>query len=462
MTLEALSREPIVTALDGALKKPSALTYVPAGLSDENGKPFFYPDRAKTTYISTKYSLEDTLELARIGVKELSPEEFLADLRTYIHEESRAFREKSSSWHSRLSKALTRLLNDKPMVKPLLSALEIVPLRENRWVSPNQGSICFPNDTLIIPNGLGIHEIDPKAAKVEYRRTLLVLLGASTLSKDLVCNVITKMHERRDFEPEKRNLEELVSHIRFLYKANWKNNNENDLWVVTEDGSPRRGSEVYLDSKDPHSATVLFKGSRNKFPFLHKMYGQSFPARDQEWPAWLVKELGIAQYPRLVSVRSLQSHPELKLSKDFQFVIDKFSSQQVLVLFRDHWLHYSAWILLDKRPDTKISNHMLKTALSSMSVKCRGGAVTQLRHTVLPQSDTSHGKINSMHLLDVPEPRDHRWSYLRYLGVITEPGAAPFIQCLRQLRESGASLAKVSEIYTQVQAQARKEREAIR
>ncbi|PVH69973.1 hypothetical protein DL98DRAFT_661395 [Cadophora sp. DSE1049] len=462
MILAELSREPIVESLNGALKKPSTLRYVPAGLRDENGNSFFYPDRAKATYVSTKYSLKDAVELSRIGVKELSPEEFLADLRAFIHEKSQDFWEKSSSWHSRLSQVLARLLNDKPKLKPLLSALEIVPLRDNRWVSPSQGNICFPSNSLIIPKGLGIHEIDPTAAKIESRRIFLVLLGALTLSKDLVCNVIIKRHEHQDFKPEKRTLEELVSHVAFLYKANWKNNSGNDLWVLTEGDSPRRGSELYLDSTDPHSATVLFKGHRKRFLFLHKNYAQAFPAWDQDWRAWLTNELGIAQFPRLVARFSLQSQTELTLSKDFQFIFENCSSQRVLLLFRDHWLHYSAWIHPDKRLATKISNRMLQTSISSMRVKCRGGAVAQLRHTVLPQSDLSHGKIASMHLLDVPEPRDHRWTYLRHFGVITEPGAAPFIQCLRRLRESSASLEKVSEVYKQIQGQARRERESIR
>jgi len=181
--LAALSIEPIVESLAGALKKPSTLRYVPAELSDNNGKPFFCPDRAKDTYISTKYSLEDTSELSRIGVKGLSPEEFLADLRAFIYEKSRDFREKSNGWHSQLSKTLAQLLNYRPDLKPLLSALEVVPLRGGCWVSPSQGNICFPSDSLVIPNGLEIHEIDPEAAKIESRRTLLLLLGASTLGK---------------------------------------------------------------------------------------------------------------------------------------------------------------------------------------------------------------------------------------------------------------------------------------
>ena len=460
--LRLLSKEPILESFAGVFTKPSSLRYVPANFSDDNGKPLFCSNQAKLIYICPKYSLDDASELSRIGVKELTAEEFLADLQIFIRENTQVFRRKSPLWHSRLCKVLTRIVNENSKMKLVVSALEIVPLREGRWVSSDMKNIYLPSDSdsLVVPNGLEVREIDPQAVKAENRRTLFILLGAKGLSKDLVCGAIVKMHTQNGFKSKPHDSEELISHITFLYKANWRNTSRHDLWFVTKSESIQHGSELYLDSNDPYSASSLFAEYRKKFSFLHKGYGRLTSLEDNHYRNWFLNELHIAEYPRLVS---LVNSSELSLSKDFHFLMEKCSSQQVLLLLKIHWSHYSMWFIPGKGSSIKkFSNDKLKTSVSSMRVRCRGGAMAQLKHTILPQSDTSRGKITTMQFLDVPEPMDPRWRYLNYFGVVTEPGSAPFIQCLRQMRGSNASVEKVGEIYEHLHSQSRRERESIR
>jgi hypothetical protein len=70
--------------------------------------------------------------------------------------------------------------------------------------------------------------------------------------------------------------------------------------------------------------------------------------------------------------------------------------------------------------------------------------------------------VTPVSFLDIPEPDDPRWKYLSHFGVVVEPGADQFIQCLRQLKISGASIKQVSELYRQMQGHSVRHGEIIR
>jgi hypothetical protein len=251
----------------------------------------------------------------------------------------------------------------------------------------------------------------------------------------------------------------MIAHMMFLYRANWKNLGNHDLWLVTEFGSARRGSDIYLDSEELHSATTLLKEHRKEYPFLHEDYFQAFSCTDLDWTAWLVKNLRLAKYPRLVVP---STDPESILSKDFQLLLSTCSSQQILLLLRDNWDYYSTWIGPDNSLTMEASRTKLTEKLSSIQVTCCGGREAPLNQTIIPMGDMVHESIIEMFLLDIPEPEDTRWKCVRHLGVVVESGASPFIQYLQRLKVSGASLKQVSELYTQIQRHAVRHGETIR
>jgi hypothetical protein len=132
-----LSNAPIGENFAGNLAAPSKLKSVPVDFADDNGAPLICSSRTKSTYTSKNYSFEDVSELMRLGVESLSAEGFLADLSTLALENPHGFRQMPNAWHGRLSKALSRIICDNEKVKATVSELEIVPLYDGHWVSPN-------------------------------------------------------------------------------------------------------------------------------------------------------------------------------------------------------------------------------------------------------------------------------------------------------------------------------------
>jgi len=459
-TIDALlSKSNIIENFNGEFVAPSKLKLLPADFRDLDGLPLISLTRSTPFYISPNYSDEDAPALERIGVKSLSADDFVAELRTFVSESSTCseFWKKDHFWHSRVSRALIRILNGRKNILPALAELPIVPLADGRWVSPSQGNICFssPSESLTIPNGIEVHPIHPVAASDSSRRTLFIILGAKTFSKDLVCDAIVKMHVSPDFKPEHRSLPDLMGDIIFLFQASWKNTEKHNLWLVTESGTILRGSDLYMDSKEPNTATTLFTKDRKRFQFIHRDYFGGKCSADQ---TWLVENLYVQQYPRLVGYffRS-----ESTISDDFRYLIENCSSQQILLLLRDNWRLYSEWIIPDDSSKEKLVSDVTRI-LSSMQVSCRGGKVTPLNQTILPLSSMIGGQMTTVSFLDVPEPDDPSWKNLRHLGVVVEAGASPFIQCLRNLKASGATLAQISELYQQIQCYSEADGEIIR
>jgi hypothetical protein len=158
-------------------------------------------------------------------------------------------------------------------------------------------------------------------------------LGAKTFSKGLVYDAIVREHEVID--PKSRSNAELISHVMFLYHANWKNTGMHEFYLATEFHTACRGSEIYLNSDEPYTAMTLFRVKEKKFRFLHKDYDQPDLAMDVDFKTWLVQNLKLATYPRLTYPHGSSFSP------DFQFLLSTCSSQQILLLLRDNWAHYS-------------------------------------------------------------------------------------------------------------------------
>ena len=296
---QLLSEAPILENLAGTFTVPSKLRSVPVEFTDGNGAPLIISSRTKATYISQKYLLADYCHLTRIGVKSLSAEEFLVDLKDFLHQSPRNFHKMSKAWHSSFSNALSRIIHDFPQVKSAVMELEIVPTRDGPWISPYGKTICFSDDshTLAVPKGIDVYEIHQEVSWSQFRRSLFMNLGAKTFSKDLVCDAIVREHLVMD--PKSRSNAELISHVMFLYNSNWKNTGMHELYFATEFDTACRGSEIYLNSDEPYSAMTLFKGKEKKFRFLNKNYDQPNSSIDADFKTWLVRNLKLATYPRL-------------------------------------------------------------------------------------------------------------------------------------------------------------------
>ncbi|KAF2269756.1 hypothetical protein CC78DRAFT_452837 [Lojkania enalia] len=460
--LKILSKSPILESFAGVLTPPRELIYVPERLCDESGTPLILTPETRSSYVSNKYPSSDRYRLMQLGVTPLSVEDFIKDLGKFILEYPEDFQGMPESWHSRLAEVLASSIMSSKDYQNAVSNLQIVPLRDGRWVAPREENLLFPSRSkpLIIPNGIDVVEIHPEAEADYYRRQLFMILGAKDFRAEQICEIIIKTQEKESFRPENLSRKGLISHVEFLFKSGWKNGNERDLWFVSETNGYCHGSEAYINSDLPYSAKLLFAEAREKFPFLHPDYYEAFPEKGanpeakldgenaETWEKWLVNHMNVAQIPRLATP-SLR--PPFLLSPDFNFLVKKYPSSEILLLLRYHWKYYSKWIVTRETQKLKeawdLSQRQLKSKISSLEVKCRRGLVHPLHQTFLPVSSLQLESFVSVPLLDVPEPDHDDWDYLKHFGVVVELDANFLVECLRRLKSTGTTRKQVSQLY---------------
>lgn len=300
-TLQHLSLEPIAESLAGHMALPTDLRMLPNMFCDTDRKPLVQSSKTDSHYLSLRYSRSDSEWLSRIGVQPLSPLEFLRNLSLIVSDQPGTFLSKPSEWHRRLCRALISLINNDMTLKIEISRLPIIPLQDGRWIPANRGTICFPNQAKqqegwAVPEGIGIFEIDPVCSEDHFRQTLYTMLGARDFSKELVCDAIIPLLEKPQYDYKTGEPKNLSSLIAFLYRSNWKNTQGHQLWLITDCGKYRPGSQIYVDHADKLSASVFFLRCRERVSFLDPIYLASFPG-NKDFRTWLIDNFSLAQYP---------------------------------------------------------------------------------------------------------------------------------------------------------------------
>jgi hypothetical protein len=361
------------------------------------------------------------------------------------------FHSMPQTWHSGLCKLLSQFSEGTAAVKNKVSCLELIPLIGGQWISSSQQDLYFSDEKkkdVQIPNGLEMKEIDFVAASDLSRRNLYMLLGARMWTNEKVCQAITSTHASRSFRPQKLPPKDLISHIMFLFHANWTRVKAKSLWLVTESGTAKASFDAYIDSDKSVSASILFGKDRKLFPFIHSDYLAVPPDMQPKLRAWMVANLGVADIPRMVSYND--SEPEL--SEDFQFLLSHADYLPVLLLLRDNWDHYAKWISEEKKSARECARQV-KEAIGNLSVSCKGGISAMLKKTLLPTPNMEASSLVSMSFLEIPEPEHPQWRQLRHFGVLVTPGIGPFIKYLEILKESGGTSKEASELYKQLHTQ---------
>ena len=471
ITLQLLSLQPILECVSGELAVPHSMKYVPDSFRDSKGVPLTLCETTQLGYLSHRYASSDWPNLQRLGVGRLSMEEFLTDLQILVCKHAMEFRQKPLDWHSWLALVLAQVLTSNfHSAASILYSLPIVPLRDGQWVKPNTETLLFPGaENIVVPPGIEIGEIHPDASQ-DSRRHLFTLLGAQPFVPSKICDIIIKKHSNQGFRPALLSRGDLVSHAIFLYSTGWNNLSFGDsastksIWLISEVDTYHLGSELYIDSDMPYSATKFFERRRNKFPFLHKDYLNALhDGKMGVFTEWMVQNLSLHRLPRISSSPRIS---KFSLSLDFQFIIDTIPSKEVLLLIRDNWQHYAQWIEAgtSRKDDLNWQNSRdsVRRKLCSMEVQCLGGVVAQLDQTFLPFSTLPPEKSLAIPFLDVSDPDDERWKYLRHLGVVVKLGAKVFIQYLQALQRSGGSVSRATEFYKQLRGLGREEIDAIR
>ncbi|KAI8725563.1 HET domain-containing protein [Fusarium sp. LHS14.1] len=475
--LSFLSKQPILKSITGDLKPPSELTRIPLSLADTDGSSMIPRSFCPYTLVSSELSSKFTDALDGLEVKTLSSDEFLSEISYFISRFSTVFQSQPAYWHSRLASILLRLCGS-PEFKTQIAELPIVLLQDGRWVTPNAGQLLLPlrSSVGLVPKGISGMEVHRDVADDPSRLRLIQEFGARESGLRMVCDIITKAHEDMTLAPQDVDTDELVSHIVFLYRAQWvRTSVSTKIWFVAEDGSRDRGHRMYVDSNSEFSAGAVFFGNhRAKFHFLHDKYDLAFSRiRSNEnpthWKKWIRENFGIAHLPRLASTIS-EDRQSFILSRDFKYLMDHQSSKIVLGVLKHNWSHYSRWIqdapTDATEKDKKRSKEKLRFEFSSWRVQCRGGPYVHfpLRKTCLPRKNVlvglglwghasgMQGHAQGYPLLEISDPEDSGWDFLQHFDVVTELKPVHFINRLMDLRRSDTTRAAVSVLYDQIVA----------
>ena len=141
--LEGLKDDPVLESYAGGLVQPRELIYVDqTRYADDTGHPFTLSEQTATRYLSTRYPTWNLESLRLLGVRIMSGEEFLEDLKTMISNDCEAFRRRSPQWHARLAKSLLTLTIVFSLLSEMMT-LSIIPLSSDQWACEDQKPFFF-------------------------------------------------------------------------------------------------------------------------------------------------------------------------------------------------------------------------------------------------------------------------------------------------------------------------------
>jgi hypothetical protein len=459
--LKRIASEKVLESVDGQFVAPSSLMFCPPQFCDKDGRPLTATAASSCRYLSPKYSSDDHETLTTFGVQEMTGKEFIRELSKLMKEDPAFFCNQSLEWHSCLARALSPLCLDRQLSLKI-AALQLIPLRDKRWASVEDGTIFFPGDRhgLTIPDGVDLLVVEHDAAADAFRKHLYRILGVKEFSVSLLCKLIVSTHNDPKFNPRSATNSALLSQALFLFNAGCLIDKSQRFWCVQEDGTGRSfASRLYLESDGPLSASKLFGPAKSRFHFLHSSYVDAAPDDQERWHNWLVDSLRVAIHPRLVLSSGKDS---FRLSEDFEWLLMHRPSAEFLVLLRDQWHVYAPYVDNDetKRKDdmANLSRKLIRERLSFMGVKCRDGIIRQAVKTHLPSNELVVAAKGCVAFVDVPNPQDKRWELVFHtIGVGLKDDLDFYLEALQTLKGRGATKDGVANFLEQIQARSNSE-----
>lgn len=435
-----LSQKEVLVAQDSLKKRPIDLIYVPKKYRDHEGRPLCWSESSKHLYLSTRYSDADWPFIELLGVKRLTFDDLirqlkvLAGLRDGIRPESR--------WHIDLARTLLAERTQKAKVLDL----PIIPLCENRWVCASEVKGKFYYDSLSshlkVPSGLDINVIAPDAMIDPDRAALFFRLGAQSLTAAVVQERIITAHRKGLVTC----FSSLLSHVQFLFASNWSNREQVTLQVLTKSKSIVPSFAVYLDCDQEFSASTYLKGNGADAHFLDSRYLEQMRTKEEysQFMRWLIDELGLSTVPRIFSCS-----PSTKLcdvSADFRHILATVHSSRWLLLLRENWENYS-----NTMRQRNIDVNIICKVLGSQPVQCLNDRKQILKETCLPFQEWIENGATRLPMVQIDSPNDPSWSILQKFGVITKPNARFCLEWLKRTKELNLDPGDVMRLYFQLQ-----------
>ncbi|KAK9788173.1 putative Heterokaryon incompatibility domain-containing protein [Seiridium cardinale] len=477
--VQEVCRERILLAHSEDFVSPRYLLSVPLAFQDGQGNPLLAHDTLNVRYLSNQYTSTDWPVIRRLGVRKMRAQDFVEHLSALITAVPVHVSNQSTEWQSRLARGLMGILSTNPECKPAIFDLSIVRLRSGTWITgyeASRGEVILPVDEdLVLPPGIRFVEVDPTLCADEHWRHLFNLMGIVPVSAERVCDEISKMHVNPRLKPSELRKDDLLLQVGFMYRAGWSNPEKRDLWFATSNGTCRHGSQLYVDSNQPHSATRYLGSMKEQFPFIHPDYLDCDQDDMEKLSDWLVKNFHFSAIPRIIS--NVLGTYSFRVSAEFEFILASFPVSEVPLLLRSHWMDYCRWIAPDR--SNEMQNDLWQRSrrnflhkLSSLEVDCIDGDHAKISNTALPIPKFLEDQSFSIKFIDIPDPENEEWEFLRHLGVLVGSSTAmdltgalaeTHIQRLQALQgELEPSMNRIKSQYRQLHLLAGREREAIR
>ncbi|KAI1426993.1 hypothetical protein F5Y12DRAFT_793314 [Xylaria sp. FL1777] len=483
--LQSLTEDAVLESCSGQLVKPSSLTYVmPWAISKEDGRPFTYSGLKQHSYLSVNYPPWVLPAISKLGVRELSNEAFLEDLKTLICDDSNIFQARSQTWHNELAEALLRLISDKRHEKTVFE-LPIIPLLDGTWTSAASLPVLVPQDIfqpelLLVLEGAIVH---PCVNASGHRLKLLERLRIIPTDAAQICRHICNLHKSSEFDPYKHSPAQLIAQTKFLCKSSWQLSPGTDLWFATQGNGRCQGSRLYMDKQEQEEACEdpILKKLRAKFPVIHEGYMEARNAdpsleeswmpvalitgcdvafnfynttlvskengeSSQAWTAYLIDSLGISPIPRLAYPIPNSSSKGQELSEEFRYLVAKCPIADILNFVNDNWHTYGK--------DIESFSSEVPKKLRELVVDTSIGP-SRLENTFLPNLDTLIEDEVGIPILKLQKSKDRTLRRrLSCLGITVENDWKYYIECLKSLkaRATKPDLDTVSHIYEQLQS----------
>lgn len=464
--IKALKSQPMLLNYDGQLCKPGDLFLVPPEFRRNDADttiPLLLSPKTRTHYLSDVYGEACETALLSLGVHKMTLKDFVKDLAVVVTEESTFYKSQTKEWHSSLALRIMPSLETSDRdrsQRDRMRRLVMVPLQNGLWCTPSESGVFLPGVAQSSSNvqGIGVKLVHVEAAGDKARASLFEHLGITQINEAELCQLIATFHRQpRSALPLLRRTE-LVSQIKFLFKAGWRNNDQQDFWFASESGDIHTGSSMYLQSTRPHTASQYASESNNfttllaSLKFIHADYFADVSVEGDRkiFMDWLQQCMLLNNYLRIFHINRLATTAEsaVHFSDEFKAITSSEKSFPWLVMLKDNWRHYEEVLNLNHFMESSgITNsavsadalrdrhRLLLGQIGDFAVKCIDGSCSPLKNTYLPLPVLKEDVISGIALVDLPVPEDSLWKPLKCLGLGTEADLMFYMRCLERLSE---------------------------
>ncbi|RYO98467.1 hypothetical protein DL763_002203 [Monosporascus cannonballus] len=431
-----LTQHPVLRNENGDKARPGSLIRVPDKYRlGEDRRPPFPTTSAKSKYLSHMYDHycnELCGELLNdIGVKEMDRYRFKRDLKQFMDSQDVGgpvgpgdvawHSRPDAAWHSDIANIIVG-----SNLQNFLKDVTMIPVQDCNgnpsWMAADVTGNLFlgtENDSVNpLPRGIGLRYIPWEAHQYGRRRRLFEVWGAQDpVGETGIENIAKKIrdaHSTANCDPSMFTIEDLISHVRFLYRNRERQLAPKNLWVFSQSNELKPCSETFI--RPP-----VFANKQLMAPVLHENYCLD---DNHDLLHWMRESFQLQESPRLVSWNGTS----FSLSPEATSLIQRCDSLDVLEFLRQH---YSKWL---DRESESFQAHIRRQVVS-IKIRCQDGALYPLNETIFP-SDDLHKLccLKPLPLLPISKQQKAAWGFLTGLGVKLQPHASYWIDCLRALR----------------------------